>query len=93
MKLIRKNKSGPNPVAVTDENPDVTKPAEESKSESEIAAVISLAINMYVQQMMEYEDAIITIQKVIKPYSPWSSKIYGLRQTPLHIPGLRTRLK
>lgn len=93
MKLIRKNKPGSNPVVLADENQDIAKTNEGGKSESEIAAVISLAMNMYVQQMMEYEDAIITIQKVIKPYSPWSSKIYGLRQTPLHIPGIRTRLK
>jgi hypothetical protein len=72
--------------------PEETKP-EIVSTEPETAAVISLALNLYIQQMREYEDAIITIQKVMKPYSPWSSKIYGLRQTPNYIPGLRTRLK
>ena len=28
------------------------------------------------------EDAVLTINKVSKTYSPWSSKIYGLRQFP-----------
>jgi hypothetical protein len=28
------------------------------------------------------EDAILTIKNVSKNYSPWSSKIYGLRKAP-----------
>ena len=28
------------------------------------------------------EDTILTINKVKKAYSPWSSKIYTLRETP-----------
>jgi hypothetical protein len=59
----------------------------------EIAVVITLAIYMYDMKMREDENAIITIQKMMKPYSPWSSKIYSLREQPLRIPGLRTRLK
>jgi len=53
------------------------------KTTDEIASVIALAIHMYMTRMQEYENTIITIQKVIKPYSPWSSKIYGLRERPV----------
>ena len=60
--------------------------------EEELAVVIGLAINLYVSKLQAYENTVITIQKVMKPYSPWSSKIYGMRQQPLHIPCLRTRL-
>jgi hypothetical protein len=60
-------------------------------TEAELASVIALALNLYVQDLQDYEKASITIQKVIKPYSPWSSKIYGLRQLPNFIPGLRAR--
>lgn len=62
-------------------------------TDDEIAAVIALAVNMYVTRMQEYENTIITIQKVIKPYSPWSSKIYGLRQRPVCFHSQRPRIK
>ena len=62
-------------------------------TQAELALVIALALNQYVQRIQDYEKASITIQKVIKPYSPWSSKIYGLRQQPNFIPGLRARCK
>ena len=49
----------------------------------EIAAAISTAIMLHYQEVHDFENTIVTIKKVQKPYSPWSSKIYGLRQTPL----------
>ncbi|MBL1213410.1 MAG: OadG family protein [Ignavibacteriae bacterium] len=49
----------------------------------EIAAAISTAITLHYQEVHDFENTIVTIKKVQKPYSPWSSKIYGLRQTPL----------
>jgi len=49
---------------------------------AEVAAVISYALHLYQQDIHDYEQMILTIQKVVRPYSPWSSKIYGLRQTP-----------
>jgi hypothetical protein len=61
--------------------------------QDEIAAVIALAVHLYITEVREYENAVVTIQQVIKPYSPWSSKIYGLRQQPMRIPGLSTRIK
>lgn len=51
-------------------------------SENEIVAAISIALNAYLQNIHDYENVILTIQKVVRPYSPWSSKIYGLRQYP-----------
>jgi len=48
----------------------------------EVAAVISYALHLYQQDIHDYENMILTIQKVVRPYSPWSSKIYGLRQIP-----------
>jgi len=50
--------------------------------DEEVAAVISYALHLYQQQLHDYENMILTIQKVVRPYSPWSSKIYGLRQWP-----------
>lgn len=54
--------------------------------DEEIAAVIALSLHFYIEDVHDYERAIITMQKVMRPYSPWSSKIYGMRQMPLHIP-------
>ncbi|HAH59495.1 MAG TPA: phage tail protein, partial [Bacteroidales bacterium] len=30
-------------------------------------------------ELHDHEDAVLTIKKVARTYSPWSSKIYGLR--------------
>lgn len=59
--------------------------------EQQIAAAIGLALHMYMDHVREYEKAVVTIQKIMKPYSPWSSKIYGLRQQPLYMPNVRRR--
>lgn len=56
-----------------------------------IAAAIGLALHLYMDHVKEYEKAVLTIQKIMKPYSPWSSKIYGLRQQPLYLPHLKRR--
>jgi hypothetical protein len=64
------------------------KPAETSVVEIketpdyEIYAAIGYALHVYVTELHDFEKTILTIQKVMRPYSPWSSKIYGLRKSP-----------
>ena len=48
----------------------------------EEAAAIALAIHMYKREMHDMESLTITLKKVSRIYSPWSSKIYTLRQNP-----------
>jgi hypothetical protein len=48
----------------------------------EEAAAIALAIHMYKIEMHDMESLTITLKKVSRIYSPWSSKIYTLRQNP-----------
>jgi len=48
----------------------------------EVSAAIALALNMYVSQYHDHEETVLTIKKVASAYSPWSSKIYGLRKSP-----------
>jgi Na+-transporting methylmalonyl-CoA/oxaloacetate decarboxylase gamma subunit len=48
----------------------------------ETLAAISLALHLYHEQMLGLEDAVITFKNAAKNYSPWSSKIYGLRRIP-----------
>ncbi len=42
------------------------------------SAAISMAIHLYFSELHDDEDMVMTIKKVSKQYSPWSSKIYGL---------------
>jgi Na+-transporting methylmalonyl-CoA/oxaloacetate decarboxylase gamma subunit len=48
----------------------------------EVNAAIAMALHLYFQEMHDEESAILTINRASKIYSPWSSKIYGLRQHP-----------
>lgn len=48
----------------------------------EIAVAIGLALSRYKVQYEEMENLRLTINKVSKQYSPWSSKIYSMRQLP-----------
>ena len=57
---------------------------EEVKVTGEINAAIAMAIFLYVNELHDEESGVITIKKISKRYSPWSSKIYGLRQYPRH---------
>jgi Na+-transporting methylmalonyl-CoA/oxaloacetate decarboxylase gamma subunit len=48
----------------------------------EVLAAISAAIYEIKQDAHDIESTILTIDEVKRTYSPWSSKIYGLRQIP-----------
>lgn len=56
----------------------------EEEISAEVFAAISLAIHTYFEdeEAHDYEHTILTIDKVTRNYSPWSSKIYTLRETP-----------
>lgn len=56
-------------------------PAKGGLTGEEIAA-IAIAINMFEEELHDIESNVITINKVARAYSPWSSKIYGLGQLP-----------
>jgi len=67
---IKKNSGIKKKTSVLKENPEDVIPA------------IAMAIFLYNEQIHDEEKTILTIQKVTKTYSPWSSKIYGLRKHP-----------
>ena len=48
----------------------------------DVSAAISMALYMFFEEMHDEESNVITIKRVRKTYSPWSSKIYGLRIWP-----------
>ncbi len=51
---------------------------------AETYAAISMAMHLYKidNEAHDFENTILTIHKESKSYSPWSSKIYTLRETP-----------
>ena len=51
---------------------------------AETYAAISMAIHLFMveNEAHDFEDTVLTINKVSRSYSPWSSKIYTLRETP-----------
>ena len=68
-KLFRKNpKKGELPKTIT--------------TTGEVTAAISMAVYLYRKHLNDIENFRLTIDRVSKTYSPWSSKIYGLRQMP-----------
>ena len=54
-----------------------TENVENQISDNDIAA-ISMALYLYYADMHDEESNVITIKKVNRRYSPWSSKIFGL---------------
>lgn len=46
----------------------------------EVIAAISMAIHLSREEFHDLEKTIITLQRMTKPYSPWSSKIHGIRR-------------
>jgi Na+-transporting methylmalonyl-CoA/oxaloacetate decarboxylase gamma subunit len=53
----------------------------EEHTPGEVYASIAMALHEYQQEVHDVEDTILTIQRVAKTYSPWSSKIYGIIKT------------
>ena len=70
-KWRKKNRTAENSGSVSEEDYIV---------EGNVTAAISLAIHMYFNELHDEESNIVTIKKVKKAYSPWSSKIYSVNQ-------------
>ena len=44
-----------------------------------VAAAIAMALHEYYSEVHDEEETVMTIKRVARVYSPWSSKIYGMR--------------
>jgi len=62
--------------------PDDVVPESMEDISGETLAAISLALHLYHEQVQGLEEAVMTFKNASKTYSPWSSKIYGLRRIP-----------
>lgn len=45
-------------------------------------AAIAMALHLYFNDQHDHESNIITIKRIKRRYTPWSSKIYGVRNFP-----------
>lgn len=55
---------------------------DKDEASGETIAAIAVALRFYEEDLHDIESTVITINKVARAYSPWSSKIYSLRQIP-----------
>ena len=55
----------------------------------EVYAAIAIAMHEMQSDVHDVEETVLTITRVKRSYSPWSSKIYTLRETPQHTPHKR----
>ncbi len=81
MGLFKKPKTKPA------EKPKETKPVKPKQVSKvsradELNAVIASAIYLFTTHPHDSESTVLTIKRIEKIYSPWSSKIYGLRKSP-----------
>lgn len=53
-----------------------------SQAPGEVYAAIAMAMHEMQDEVHDVEDTVLTITRVKRSYSPWSSKIYTLRETP-----------
>lgn len=60
----------------------VSEVVSQNSSDEEVSAAITMALHLYTSQIHDQENPVITMIKVSRTYSPWSSKIYGLRKSP-----------
>jgi len=57
-------------------------PAEEEAPQTdtgEMAAAVAMALYLHFGEMHDVESGVVTIKRISKMYSPWSSKLYHMR--------------
>jgi len=62
--------------------PQATATPESDNIPGEVRVALILALHLYENELHDQEDPVITMIRVSRTYSPWSSKIYGLRKLP-----------
>lgn len=58
-------------------------------NQDEVYAAIGMALYELSEEVHDVETTVLTIEKVKRDYSPWSSKIYNMRAMPQRIPRQR----
>jgi sodium pump decarboxylase gamma subunit len=68
--------------ALTKAGKDTAEVVKEVETSGEVYAAIAMALHLHSSEIHDHENVVLTINRVARTYSPWSSKIYGLRQYP-----------
>jgi len=68
----RRNGNGPGNGLNTD-------PTGKETMTGETTAAIAMALYLYMEEIHDRESGVLTIKRISKAYSPWSSKIYAVR--------------
>ena len=69
-------------VAVNAAKVEVKSNTSSGGQKGEVFAAIAMAIYAATEEVHDAENTVLTIRRVERTYSPWSSKIYGLRDLP-----------
>lgn len=77
----RKEEKAKEATAQVSAEPKAKGKKESSVLTNEEIAAIAIALYKYSEDLHDIEDTVLTINRAAKAYSPWSSKIYGLRQS------------
>ncbi|WP_085536460.1 OadG family transporter subunit [Massilibacteroides vaginae] len=80
MKIARRKEEKALKAIAEATNTKVVAGKEDVLTNEELAA-IAIALFKYSEDLHDIEDTVLTINRAAKAYSPWSSKIYGLRQS------------
>ena len=54
-------------------------PEKDEVMSGEATAAIAMAMHLYLDEIHDKESGVLTIKRISKNYSPWSSKIYAVR--------------
>ncbi|MFZ1731052.1 MAG: OadG family protein [Bacteroidota bacterium] len=64
--------------------PSQSAEAQKQKLSGEVIAAIAMALDRSLNQYHDNEETVLTIKRVSRPYSPWSSKLHGMTRPPTH---------
>jgi hypothetical protein len=73
MSLFKKQEETPHTVQ--------PKPAPAGNA-NEVAAAIGMALNLYLTEKQDTEKAVLTMNKVMRQFSPWSLKHFMMNRSP-----------
>ncbi|MFA9389734.1 MAG: OadG family transporter subunit [Prolixibacteraceae bacterium] len=68
--------------AALDQDRSVQGKTDQGDLSGEVSAAIAMALHLYQSELHDEENTVLTIKKVSRTYSPWSSKIHTLRKNP-----------
>lgn len=68
-----------------DQHAAIAAPSTKHGVSGEVIAAIALALDRHVNQYHDEEDAVLTIKRISRPYSPWSSKLHSITRPPFRI--------